>query len=511
MFATPSLSFYCPAGLDIEALLRADRGPVPAAKQKVADWQVVTAADKYRFVVDHIYKYQRLCRVDEGTVRRELFAPVHFDLLGQYVGQKYTQQLLADLRRWGVIESDGRWARGHKSVGYRLTTTWRTARHQQVMCLYDRFEERVTGLRAQQQAEARAAHAGGVEATLRANLEALSVDFTAARAFIHERLRHTYRTINPEAIDAAYEVIYRKTESRLKRLKTPRARRLLEAYFLVQLQAGWKMTYAEYRARLRRKDEALLAAIDTLYTREAYECDVLALEALQAGEYRLTRDEYGRVHTNLTNLSSQLRQFLYNWQYPAKPLVNVDLKNSQPLFLAALVKARYAMQEGTPADVREYVALAESGRLYETLMAQNGIPASRRADFKVGVYTSVFFGREKHANAYREAFATSFPTVAAYISEIKAENYRNLATRLQGVESHLVIDTVVPRLAAQGIWSSTIHDSFVCFAEHAEVVQQVICEAFAEAHGLVPSLKVEALQPVPMAVSQPPVVLAVAA
>jgi hypothetical protein len=68
----------------------------------------------------------------------------------------------------------------------------------------------------------------------------------------------------------------------------------------------------------------------------------VAVEQIRRGELRLKVDDYGRVHTNLTNLPRALRAYL---AVDGGRLVNVDIGESQPLFFGiALATASVGRQ-----------------------------------------------------------------------------------------------------------------------------------------------------------------------
>jgi hypothetical protein len=81
----------------------------------------------------------------------------------------------------------------------------------------------------------------------------------------------------------------------------------------------------EHLQRIHIDDE-----IDEELTNESQ----VAVELIRAGEWRFDVDDYGRVHTNITNLKRSLRKYL---SVRGRRLVNVDIASSQPLFLALLL------------------------------------------------------------------------------------------------------------------------------------------------------------------------------
>ncbi len=63
---------------------------------------------------------------------------------------------------------------------------------------------------------------------------------------------------------------------------------------------------------------------------------MFSLEAILNGEFYVLRpDEKSRVYTNLTNLKRECRAFL---RYDDKPLVELDIRNSQPLIASIIIK-----------------------------------------------------------------------------------------------------------------------------------------------------------------------------
>lgn len=75
--------------------------------------------------------------------------------------------------------------------------------------------------------------------------------------------------------------------------------------------------------------------------------DESAIEMLASKFFFFKVDDYGRVHHNLTNLSSDLLKFIYA-KNSKKPLTNTDTRNSQPFILGiVLMELRKADHETT--------------------------------------------------------------------------------------------------------------------------------------------------------------------
>jgi hypothetical protein len=275
----------------------------------------------------------------------------------------------------------------------------------------------------------------------------------------------------------------------------------------------------------------------------------LAVERIRQGELRIKVDDYGRIHTNLTNLSKSLRQHL---TVGGRRLMNIDISESQPLFiglaLASAEKAEKArrmqrhderttketgkaegMAEGKqqqgmmerkacganqprplmmcntmmcsdplveemldrcrlPSDLRRYLELCEGRGLYQAVADRLG---RTRDDAKHGVMVA-FFDRPSHHNAVSKVLAELFPSVMEAVARVKRGDYRRLAHFAQRIESAFMFGRVIPRIMAlrPELFVSTIHDSILTTAGDEKFVQQVMLDEFANL-GLFPQVKIE--------------------
>ena len=74
----------------------------------------------------------------------------------------------------------------------------------------------------------------------------------------------------------------------------------------------------------------------------------IAVHQIRQGEFRFTVDDYGRIHTNVTNFPKKLRPYL---TCNGGRLANVDISESQPLFFGiALASACAREQTGNTDD-----------------------------------------------------------------------------------------------------------------------------------------------------------------
>jgi hypothetical protein len=200
-----------------------------------------------------------------------------------------------------------------------------------------------------------------------------------------------------------------------------------------------------------------------------------------------------RLHCNLTNLDSKLRQFL---TIDGEKLAQVDISNSQPLFLGMVMKNK-AMVE--TAELSGYLGLVCSGKFYEYLADKMpGKPLDLKDDvvrkkFKKSIFSGVLFDENRvKLSKYELLFQKEFPTIFTEIRKTKAKNYNAMAIMLQKMESQFIFDAVavIDREIGKGKAPLlTIHDSIVSTSEYIDIVQQIMEHLFQEEFGLLPSLK----------------------
>lgn len=198
-------------------------------------------------------------------------------------------------------------------------------------------------------------------------------------------------------------------------------------------------------------------------------------------------DEFGsRYHHPITSLPKKYRRF-FSWD--GKGLVNVDVKNSQPLFLCLAYKQ--ANQPLTD-DWKKYTALCEGGTVYESLN-KGGID---REEFKTKFFKEVLFAKANSTvwSPFAREFKAEFPAVFDFIrglknptpsrqlkSKDKRKPHRLAAKALQRAESGLMFGGVIAFLRQQGITPVIpIHDSILTTPDKGPTVQKVIEEEFAK-------------------------------
>jgi hypothetical protein len=228
-----------------------------------------------------------------------------------------------------------------------------------------------------------------------------------------------------------------------------------------------------------------------------------------------------RFHSNLTNMAKDLRKYL---RINGEPLVNIDIKNSQPylstIILTNPVKVSWLTENPAFAfvlqslkvspneDVKKYISLVASGRLYEYLMtefAKEGLILTRE-ETKVQMLRILFARNRKpkdETNAKaRQVFKDRFPTVHRKFSKVRGHNrgdkftnFKRFAILLQRIESYLMLDVILKRIYKEfpGTIAVTIHDSIMTgiLTNNVEAVRKIMTEELANFVGLPPKIKIE--------------------
>ena len=224
----------------------------------------------------------------------------------------------------------------------------------------------------------------------------------------------------------------------------------------------------------------------------------IAIEMIKDKNWFFHIDEYGRVHTNVSNLKKELRKCL---MVNKKSLNSADIVNSQPLFLAKICTNylnNLPLSSLLPPirsdilgkDVKNYIDLVQTGSLYEFLFEKLQGSGSR-TDFKRKLFAEVFFGKNyQHNSSSAKLFSSYFPTISSIIWELKSKDYRMLSKLLQKVESSFIFQKVVKTLMNQApdVFVTTIHDCLL--ATNVDQVADVMKREF-ENIGIHPQIKIE--------------------
>jgi len=270
-----------------------------------------------------------------------------------------------------------------------------------------------------------------------------------------------------------------------------------------------------------------------------YRQDVLFVGRLEERDLRPGFDQQGRLYTALAGMSKRMRHYVRVEGYGK--LMALDLKNSQPYFINALLNkdfysppapGRLTLAEhgglagralleldpqlglrlsrllaSAPPDVAEFGIWTSSGQFYERLQAaltqaEPGRAQPRSREALKGLLLGIMYGRLDHqlprgivrANAERQSnrqvFAAALPTVATVLDAYKRCGHRALPLVLQSVEASLVLGVVARRVSER--WPQipifTIHDSVLVPVEYEVQIAALLRYELRRAVGYEPQL-----------------------
>jgi hypothetical protein len=237
--------------------------------------------------------------------------------------------------------------------------------------------------------------------------------------------------------------------------------------------------------------------------------------------YYSVDDNVGRFHSNLTNIKREIRNHI---TYDGHKLINVDIKNSQPLFSTLLLHKSFyqnqtallnfysfptflqlllpissistthystnttiimlveSLKKLTDKGFGEYENYVNSGEFYKKLAdaIYPSIPFDKQ-NMKTMIFTILFSNNRfigQPGAEPKKDFRDAFPNVYELFKLIKVKNHRALAHLLQRIESKIMIDAVTSRIAKerQNLPFFTIHDSIATTKGNEQYVAKIIKE-----------------------------------
>jgi hypothetical protein len=267
-----------------------------------------------------------------------------------------------------------------------------------------------------------------------------------------------------------------------------------------------------------------------------------AIDKLRNRDFHCLVDRMGRLHHVLTNLSKQLRKFVY-LDGDQGHLVSLDLANSQPFLLNILIQKSFynaPMKPGRcsgrrsltlqgdgwrqveeltrhdplfylsitgilqrsdvqgnnefPADVVLFREWTGSGTFYERMQAafEQELPPEHRGkvDAKRDML-HVLYSRNRTQSRRKAVFARLFPTVAAILEAYKYTSHKLLPCLMQSLEAHLTLTVIGGRL--QQYWPNspclTVHDSVIVSSALADRVEAVMRRELTKWVGVAPTFR----------------------
>lgn len=192
---------------------------------------------------------------------------------------------------------------------------------------------------------------------------------------------------------------------------------------------------------------------------DIYQKNMFSVESINEGNIFFNFDDYGRMHSNFTILKSIIRKKCL--LIDGEPIVEIDIKNSQPIFLMILIQKNIDMIKDKE-EFNFYKRSVMNGSLYKYFMDECDV--SDKKMVKELIY-KVLFGKNGR-DSENATFRKLFPNIYNFIKFYKKSkgDYRSLAYYLQRTESNLLFNNIVNRIYNEYSYIKlfTIHDS-ICF------------------------------------------------
>lgn len=219
-----------------------------------------------------------------------------------------------------------------------------------------------------------------------------------------------------------------------------------------------------------------------------YNSNSVLIDKLTASELFYQVDKFGhRAHTNLTNLSGDIRKFI---RVENSNLVQTDVTNSQPLFFYLVIRNINQISE---VEKNLYKELVEEGMFYEFFMGKLDTPANERDKSKRSVLTSIFFDKYRtKEDKYIRVFKESFPNIFEFITVLKRKDHKLLSQKLQREESNFIFNMVVSGWLKKypEKWILTLHDSIVVKEDDVQHANDCLLYYFGKI-GIQPKIKIK--------------------
>ncbi len=236
-----------------------------------------------------------------------------------------------------------------------------------------------------------------------------------------------------------------------------------------------------------------------------------------------------RLDTNLTNLKSDLKQFIIG------DYTSIDLSNSQPFLLGVLLnniinnnsntyccylqvdkmketfgvkriesvlKLNQNQEKCDMVNLSIYFKSVINGSLYDDFKSQYEGDLTRD-EVKSLIFGVLFSGNTK-PNSFiipyakeKKVFSSVYPFIYDCIFKLKHKDKDNnlLPIYLQQLESYLFIDCIAKELVSNNIVPLTVHDSVIVRTKDVDKTLSIVKRVFLKELGVIPSFNIEPLKP----------------
>lgn len=441
------IEFYIPCNISMRDILQQE-----GKRQRYIDCQI----DKYHWFLHSLYQ--------RSIINKKYFPgdfiPMNSKYMESVFGIRYMRDILKILSKHNIIESNGSYSKGEESIGYRLTPAFQV-RHVQIL----EDNNSSTFIKKLKNMESDTIlFMDDVTKYTHFQLQELSINREAAESWVENWFSYNIMLQPPYLLQKL------KSQNKKRKKAENKAKK-----------KGLNVEYPELTFH------QMLCCM-----RDAY---MYQIKAVDEKLWIPNRDNKGRrIHSFISTMKREFRQFLYLKNSPDTQLVSLDCSNSQPYTLVKIILDYFKGGELT-ADAEHYIQLVTTGKLYSFMCKELGIVDPKEvADFKTEMFANVFYSANEKGFFTKEAeiFRSFFSTVYQIIMCEKKYQYELLAIEMQRVETEAVIDGVLSYLMNKyqlNVFFTSIHDSIVCPAEYAEEVRELMIRFYNNVVGMPPHIK----------------------
>ena len=195
-------------------------------------------------------------------------------------------------------------------------------------------------------------------------------------------------------------------------------------------------------------------------------------------------DTNRRLDTNLTNMASDLREFIIGYEN----MSYLDLSNSQPVLFNIILKSYLdTASDELKKEIGWYSEITLSGQWYECLQRLYGLSRNECKE----IWMQIAYSENDHYLKEKKVFKAGFPEIYSLIEKIKEVNYEQFSIELQLIESKIFIDEICRELVNQNIIPYTMHDGLLVSIENEQMTLYIMSSVLKSHLGAVPKIKVE--------------------
>ena len=433
-------------------------------------------ADSARYILHRIFWGQVM---KKRTI--DNYVPLKFDYLREVIPNRIILPLKKALIEAEVIECDGNYIEGRKSLGYRLGL-----KHWKSRIIRVAVGDKATAdkLRAARRAKYKKVRLD-VHVWLRSKFKQLNVDLPLAMSLLSGHHRFELVKIPVEQIadnDTEFSVCrYGRVHTSLTRCSKrirPALRVSGESLVMLDIANSQPLFLSLLIINFRRQGNKTFGYVTFAKnsTNQYRDIDKIIEETISSFtsiQESLTTPSIYTVYTT-SNEGSTEEQLL----------TQQDFKTTENLPRDISVNRDFL----TP-DEQHFVTLCEQGRLYRTFkeeMKEREMPLLHTVKTEL---FEVLFGSNHLKSRLKDIFGELFPSVAEVIRVHKTKDYRFLPRLLQNIEANFIINTVCRRIMLEmpEVPVFTIHDSVLTTRLYMEPIRQIMIDEFARL-GLTPTL-----------------------